>query len=163
MAGSIPNVARRLAVRPRGYGEHMTRWREVMGGTGNLSDHHFDTVTAEFEIPAEVGYVSVLRTTAVAFAARLGCTIDEVEDLRIAVHEAAAMLIELADPNSRLSCRFQLDNQLLVALSVPAGMRPLPAESSFAWQILRSLTKAVEIDVNEPDRLGLRLLTGRDS
>ncbi|MBM7784012.1 ATP-binding protein [Tenggerimyces flavus] len=140
-----------------------TRWRDAMGGTEQLSDHDFDTVTAEFEIPAEVEYVSVLRTTAVSFAARLGCTIDEVEDLRIAVHEAAAMLIELADPKSRLSCRFQLDNQLLVALSVPAGARPMPADTSFAWQILRSLTKAVEVDHSEPRRLGLRLLTGRDS
>jgi serine/threonine-protein kinase RsbW len=133
-----------------------------MGGTGQLSDHHFDTVTAEFEIPAEVEYVSVLRTTAVAFAARLGCTIDEVEDLRIAVHEAAAMLIEISDPGVRLNCRFQLDDQLLVALSVPAGARPLPSDASFAWQILRSLTKAVEVDRSEPDRLGLRLLSGRD-
>lgn len=133
-----------------------------MIGGSKLSDHHRDTVTAEFEIPAEVEYVSVLRSTAVSFAARLGCTIDEVEDLRIAVHEAAAMLITVTEPGNRLSCRFQLDEQLLVALSVPAGNRPLPADSSFAWQILRSLTKAVEVDRSEPETVSLRLLTGRD-
>jgi serine/threonine-protein kinase RsbW len=133
----------------------------VMAGPGRLSEHHRDMVTAEFEIPAAVEYVSVLRSTAVAFAARLGCTIDEVEDLRIAVHEAAAMLIALSEGDRRLNCRFQLDDQLLVALSVPAGDRELPSDSSFAWQILRSLTKAVEVDQSVPGSVGLRLLTGR--
>ena len=45
----------------------------------------------ELRLPADGAYVSVLRTLTAALAARLDFTIDDIEDLRIAVSEAAAM------------------------------------------------------------------------
>ena len=51
-------------------------------------------------------YVSVLRTTTAGLAARLDFPIDDIEDLRIAVGEASAMVLPEADVASDLLCRF---------------------------------------------------------
>ena len=44
-------------------------------------------------LPAVGAYLSVLRTATAGLAARLDFTLDEIEDLRIAVDEACAMLL----------------------------------------------------------------------
>ena len=49
-------------------------------------------------MPAEGAYLSVLRTATAGLAARLDFTLDEIEDLRIAVDEACAMLLAQAIP-----------------------------------------------------------------
>ena len=50
-------------------------------------------------VPADGGYLGVLRTATAGLAARLQFALDEIEDLRIAVDEACAML--LADRHPR--------------------------------------------------------------
>ena len=57
----------------------------------------------ELRLPADSAYVSVLRTTTAGLAARLDFTIDDIEDLRIAVGEASAMVLPEADAGSDLS------------------------------------------------------------
>ena len=55
----------------------------------------------ELRLPADSAYVSVLRTTTAGLAARLDFTVDDIEDLRIAVDEACAMVLPQADPDAR--------------------------------------------------------------
>lgn len=55
-----------------------------------------DVVTVR--LPAASAYLSVLRTATAGLAARLDFTLDEIEDLRIAVDEACAMLLTQAVP-----------------------------------------------------------------
>ena len=55
-----------------------------------------DQVTVR--MPADGAYLSVLRTATAGLAARLDFTLDEIEDLRIAVDEACAMLLSQAIP-----------------------------------------------------------------
>ena len=55
----------------------------------------------ELRLPADSAYVSVLRTTTAGLAARLDFTIDDIEDLRIAVGEACAMVLPEADAGLR--------------------------------------------------------------
>ena len=82
------------------------------------SDH------VELRVPASGAYVSVLRTAAAGLAARLDFTIDDIEDLRIAVDEACAVLLPLADADARLTARFDLEpGSLQVAVSVPSTRR----------------------------------------
>ena len=59
-------------------------------------------------MPAESAYLSVLRTATAGLAARLDFTLDEIEDLRIAVDEACAMLLGQAIPGTNLECDFEL-------------------------------------------------------
>jgi hypothetical protein len=58
----------------------------------------------EVRLPAAGAYLSVLRTATAGLAARLDFTLDEIEDLRIAVDEACAILLQQAVPGSVLSC-----------------------------------------------------------
>jgi GNAT superfamily N-acetyltransferase len=101
------------------------------------------------EVPAAGAYLGVLRTATAGLAARLQFTLDEIEDLRIAVDEACAMLLVLADPDAELSCRFTItDDALSVETSVPtvAPNSRLPAGESFSWQVLSALADEVQAE-----------------
>ncbi len=92
-------------------------------------------------VPADSGYLSVLRTATAGLAARLRLTLDEVEDLRIAVDEACATLITFAAPGTDVTCQFDMTPDALavsVSVPVPAGT-VLPGEGSFSWQVLSAL------------------------
>src|SRR2546423_316263 len=67
----------------------------------------------EVRLPAAGAYLSVLRTATAGLAARLDFTLDEIEDLRIAVDEACAILLQQAVPGSVLSCVFRLIDDAL--------------------------------------------------
>lgn len=91
-------------------------------------------------VPADSAYLSVLRTATAGLAARLHFTLDQIEDLRIAVDEACAMLLAHAPDDSELTCRFEVvEDTLTVAVSVPAGAVTLPGTDTFAWMVLTAL------------------------
>src|ERR1044071_3788970 len=70
-------------------------------------------------VPADVSYVSTLRLTTASLAARCGLTVDDIEDLRLAVDEACALLLPHAIPDSTLEARFELaSGRLAVETSV---------------------------------------------
>src|SRR5918992_1029852 len=102
-------------------------------------------------VPADGGYLGVLRTATAGLAARLHFALDDIEDLRIAVDEACAMLLAVATRDAELQCRFAVtDDALAVEVAVPtvSGAR-LPAESSFAWKVLTALTTAASAKVED--------------
>jgi serine/threonine-protein kinase RsbW len=112
-------------------------WR----GDGAAVDH--DVVI--LGVPAQSAYLAVLRTATAGIAARLQFTLDEIEDLRIAVDEACAMLLAVAAPGSELACRFEIaKTALTVRVSVPTnGVAQLPPAQSFAWRVLTTLAAEV--------------------
>jgi serine/threonine-protein kinase RsbW len=115
-------------------------------------------------VPADGGYLGVLRTATAGLAARLHFALDEIEDLRIAVDEACAMLLAVATPDAELRCRFAVtEDALTVEVTVPTvrGAR-LPAESSFAWKVLTALTTSASAGVDQ-GRATITLLTRRAS
>ena len=86
----------------------------------------------ELRLPADSAYVSVLRTTSAGLAARLDFTLDDIEDLRMAVGEACALVLPSAEDGTDMTCRFYMDpGRLTVAVAVdvhdsePAGPRRL--------------------------------------
>lgn len=94
-------------------------------------------------VPADGAFVYVLRTTAASLAARVDFTVDDVEDLRIAIGEAASLLVAAADPDSALECAFELSPGAVEAtLSVPSERGLTTSSDSFAWQVLTTLTAA---------------------
>jgi serine/threonine-protein kinase RsbW len=111
----------------------------------------------ELRVPASSAYLAVLRTAAAGLAARLDFTLDDIEDLRIAVDEACALLLPLVEGDGQLTCRFELAPDLLqVAVSVPSGSTELPSHDSFAWTVLAALAGEVDSAV-EDGRLTLVL------
>ena len=112
----------------------------------------------ELRLPADGAYASVLRTLTAGLAARLDFTMDDIEDLRIAVSEAAAMVLDEADPDADLDCRFRLDpGRLTVVVSTTAADPTAPDYESFGWQVLATLAEEASID-SAPGSYAVRLV-----
>jgi serine/threonine-protein kinase RsbW len=98
-------------------------------------------------VPANGTYLAVLRTATAGIAARLQMTLDEIEDLRIAVDEACGILLPLAPRDSDVTCRFLVaPDALRIDVSVPANGGKLPGDQSFSWQVLTALAGEVSAD-----------------
>jgi serine/threonine-protein kinase RsbW len=108
--------------------------------TGTADDDVEKGDIIELIVPALSTYLSVVRTATAGLAARLSFTFDEIEDLRIAVDEACAMLLSLPGPGdpTTLTCRFRvLPEALAVTVSAAVDEKAvMPMEQSFAWQVL---------------------------
>jgi serine/threonine-protein kinase RsbW len=101
----------------------------------------------ELRLPADSAFASVLRTTTAGLAARLDFPIDDIEDLRIAVGEASAMVLPEASTESDLSCRFFMDaGQLTIHLGVAVDHDVAPDYDSFAWQVLTTLATSASAE-----------------
>ena len=126
------------------------------GGGAALSGAGRDLVT--LRLPAAGAYLSVLRTATASLASRLDFTIDDIEDLRIAVDEACAMLLPQAVPGADLECRFELTED---AIDVRVGVLTLdgqqPSRDTFAWTVLTALAGEVDSTVDADDRVVLTL------
>ena len=95
-------------------------------------------------LPADGAYLSVLRTAAAGLASRLNFTLDDIEDLRIAVDEACAMLLPKAVDGATLECGFDLKpGELDIAVSLPTSDGALPSRDTFAWTVLTALAGEV--------------------
>ena len=115
--------------------------------------------TVVLKLPAQGAYLSVLRTATAGLAARLDFTLDEIEDMRIAVDEACAMLLSQAVAGADLTCRFELDGDAMaVAVSVPTLDGELPSRDTFAWTVLTALAGEVDssVDLEKVVTLSLR-------
>jgi serine/threonine-protein kinase RsbW len=113
-------------------------------------------------LPAEGAYLSVLRTATAGLAARLDFTLDEIEDLRIAVDEACAMLLRQAVPGASLECGFTLDHDMMtIAVSVPCLEPQQPASDTFAWTVLTALAGSVEAFAGPGDQLTIVMRKSR--
>ncbi|GAA0621104.1 anti-sigma regulatory factor [Sporichthya brevicatena] len=112
----------------------------------------------EVRLPADGAYLSVLRTATAGLAARLDFTIDEIEDLRIAVDEACAMLLAQVVPDTELLCRFTLNAPTLtVEVTAPTRDGAVPPRNTFAWTVLSALAGDVTATVDSDQHLTITL------
>jgi serine/threonine-protein kinase RsbW len=82
--------------------------------------------------------------TTAGLAARLDFTLDDIEDLRMAVGEACALVLEHADAGGDLYANFDLsDGSIRVSVSADSSKHADPDQDSFGWQVLTALTSDV--------------------
>ena len=95
--------------------------------------------------PASALYVHLARLMAAALAADAGCSYDEVEDLRIAVGEAAALILRHVRGDAELDFRFQVGDVVEVEVSAVGGTRragaldPDDPELKLSCQIIEAM------------------------
>jgi serine/threonine-protein kinase RsbW len=131
----------------------------LAGPTGALSGVR-DVVL--IKLPAVGAYLSVLRTATAGLAARLDFTLDEIEDLRIAVDEACAMLLAQAVAGATLECEFELlDGAMRVAVSALTDDGREPSRDTFAWTVLSALAGEVDSAADLDNRVTISLLKRR--
>jgi serine/threonine-protein kinase RsbW len=134
----------------------------MAGGTDAEHGQVQDQVT--IRMPAEGAYLSVLRTATAGLAARLDFTLDEIEDLRIAVDEACGMLLAQAAPGADLECDFTLgEDRMSIAVSTLAAQPRPPARDTFAWTVLSALAGSADAWVGPGDQVTVMLRKIRES
>jgi serine/threonine-protein kinase RsbW len=112
---------------------------------------------AQLRLPADGAYLAVLRSATAGLAARINFTLDDIEDLRIAVDEACAILLPQAAPASHLECTFWLGGATMtVSVGATCTEPRVPSEQGFAWRVLTALTTHARSEVHD-DRLVLTL------
>ena len=91
-------------------------------------------------------------------AARLDFTIDEIEDLKIAVDEACAMLLAGAVAGAELGVTFTVgDDVLHVAVAVPTRTGEEPSRETFSWTVLTALAGQVDSSVDADQTVTITL------
>jgi serine/threonine-protein kinase RsbW len=107
-------------------------------------------------IPADGAYVAVPRAVVGNLAARNEFTLDAIDDLRIAVDEACALLLPQATAGT-VECVFTIDKPTLVvevSAAVPAGWHP--DTTGFGWTVLSALVESA-VARNSGERLEITL------
>ena len=99
--------------------------------------------TIDLAVPANPEYVGLIRSAAAHIAAHADLTIDAIDDLRLAVDEAFAVLIAHKPDAGAVTIRFTIHSeQLDIELTGPLGSPP-PDKTSFAWTVLSALVHEV--------------------
>lgn len=103
--------------------------------------------TVELRVRADAGQLSVLRAVAAAIALQQDFDLDAVEDVKLAVDEAATRLITDSTSESVLVCVFEPGiGDLTITLSAATrGDAPTGRPRSFGWHVLNSLTDSVSV------------------
>lgn len=103
--------------------------------------------TVSLSVPPTAGYLALLRTVVGGCAGREGFTLDQIDDVKMAVDEAAVQLlrnstgdaitvdVELGDASLEVRVRAEV-----------AGDAPVIDESSFSWTILQALSDELRVD-----------------
>jgi serine/threonine-protein kinase RsbW len=134
----------------------------------SLTEGAASTDIVELTVPADPAYIAMLRTVTASLAARRDFTLDEIDDLRIAVDEACALLLPHAQPASSLLAVFGGTGdelQALVSIEPASGFADSGSvldETSFAWMVLIALTDSVT-SAAAGGRLGLSFTKARDA
>jgi serine/threonine-protein kinase RsbW len=124
-----------------------------------------DGDVVEMWLPADTGYVATLRLITASLAARCDLTIDDIEDLRLAVDEACALLLPHAKAATTMHIRFELLRSCLAVTTTvdsPEATAASPDRTGFAWSVLSAL--ATTVDVSGSDgRLAITVTKRRET
>jgi serine/threonine-protein kinase RsbW len=101
-------------------------------------DDHFEVI-----VPLRTRYASTVRMIAASLGAEAGFTVDEIDDLRLALDEVFSLLAE-RHVGDRVRTRFRLDgHQLIAGLTLESGEVDVKPDE-LAANILRSVVDRYE-------------------
>jgi serine/threonine-protein kinase RsbW len=96
-------------------------------------------------IPSSVRHLRLARVTASTMASDLSFDLQDIEDLRVAVDELAALLIEDCPPDAVLELRFKaVDGGLRISGQIEAPGLPVPTLHPVALELLELVADEYE-------------------
>ncbi|HVU73278.1 MAG TPA: anti-sigma regulatory factor [Mycobacteriales bacterium] len=96
------------------------------------------------KVPARSAYLGLVRTVVASVAAASDFSVDDIEDLRMAADEAAALLMSGAHPDAVLHLAIEvLDDGLAITVTAPSSGVAITTDS-FAWTVLSTLADTAE-------------------
>jgi serine/threonine-protein kinase RsbW len=106
-------------------------------------------------VPAGPDLLGVLRAVAASVAARLDLPFDAVDDVRVAVDEAASILLQLPASRDRLELRIDAgpdEMRAVLSIGAQADVWPPPGvEGSWPWRVLNAACDEVSFERLGPD------------
>jgi serine/threonine-protein kinase RsbW len=118
----------------------------------------------EVRTSASAALIPTIRAVASDLAARADFDLDAISDLRMAVDEACATLVDVAAPGSDLHCEFTvLGERIEVRARVDiAGPGSTVSTDTFGWRVLQTLADSVELQADAGRTVGIRLHKSAD-
>jgi serine/threonine-protein kinase RsbW len=113
------------------------------------------------DVPATPGFVQVLRNIAAGVAARLDIPIDQIEEVRLAVTEAASLLLDEVDATSLRMTIGRDEETLVVRLSADGHADPWPSDralSSWPWLVVKGLTDEIQAERHDGEGPSIRFM-----
>ncbi len=103
--------------------------------------------TVEVRTSATASLIPTIRAVASDLAARADFDLDAISDLRMAVDEACATLVDVAAPSSMLQCTFLVrPERIEVTATVQAGHADAAVSTeTFGWRVLQTLADEVAV------------------
>jgi serine/threonine-protein kinase RsbW len=117
------------------------------------------------EVPATPEFVQVLRNVAAGVAARVDMPIDQIEDIRLAVTEAASLLLGEADAASLRMTIGRDGDTLAVTLTSDGQVDPWPTDrvlASWPWLVVKGLTDEIRADLGDGSGPSISFTKGRE-
>jgi serine/threonine-protein kinase RsbW len=106
------------------------------------------TGEVRLEVPAAPEFLRISRIMAAGVASRVGFTLDEVEDLRIAIDEVCFSLVGARGRAGTITLRYLLDTDQLVVEGTSRfsdGLGNEPTVSALSTQILAAVVDECEL------------------
>lgn len=110
------------------------------------------------QVPATAEFVQILRNLAAGVAARLDMPIDQVEEVRLAVTEAATLLLEEAEATQLRISIGRDDDTIDVTISSDGSAEPWPSDgalTSWPWLVVKGLTDEVRLGLDGDGALSI--------
>lgn len=105
--------------------------------------------TIQLTVPADATFVGLVRSTAAHTAAHAHLDMDQIDDLRLAIDEAFALVIGTDGAEGDVSIAFTISSHGLdVSLTGPRGVAA-PEQGTFAWTILNALVTDVVSQISD--------------
>jgi serine/threonine-protein kinase RsbW len=106
------------------------------------------SVPVVVSVPADKTYVVLIRSAVSHLGARLGFTVAEITDLRLAVDEACGLLLASDDgplvTGASLRCQFEeMGDALRVTVSADVTQHARPDTEGFGWSVLSALVDSL--------------------
>ena len=111
------------------------------------------------EVPATAEFVQVLRNIAAGVAARLDMPIDQIEEVRLAVTEAASLLLDEVEAASLRMSIGRDAGALEVRLTADGRADPWPSDralSSWPWLVVKGLTDEIAAERDDGEGPSIR-------
>jgi len=102
------------------------------------------------EIPAATINMAIARTVAAAMAARADLTLDQIEDVRLAMDEVLAYIIEVVPDGAMVTCELCVaDGVVSATLTSTVASSTVAEPNPFAWTVLTALVGDVDLRVDD--------------
>lgn len=113
--------------------------------------------------PANASHLVLARAAVAAVCARLDFPLDRLDDVKLAIDEACAMLLSDAVPDSRLRVSLLLrpKNEVSIAITATTRHGRTPKKHSFSWTVLSALVDSVEAAVADSTDVTIRMTASR--